>query len=62
MPDKSASKRVKTPVVAKSARANGAKRRAKKVHLSKLEAERLEKFKALILKYRGKATFAGFDG
>ena len=29
--------------------------------MSKLEAKRLESFKALMAKYRGKATFAGFD-
>jgi len=61
MPAKAASTRVPAKVAAKSVRANGAKPRAKTARMSKLEAKRLESFKALMAKYRGKATFAGFD-
>jgi hypothetical protein len=61
MPSKSASRRVEAPVAARSVRANGAKPRAKKARMSKLEAKRLESFEALMNKYRGKATLAGFD-
>jgi hypothetical protein len=61
MPAKAASARVTAKIASKSVRANGAKPRAKKTRMSKLEAKRLESFKALMTKYRGKATFAGFD-
>lgn len=61
MPAKAASARVTAKIAAKSVRTNGAKPRAKKARMSKLEAKRLESFKALMTKYRGKATFAGFD-
>jgi hypothetical protein len=58
---KAATTRAKAGVAAKSVRTTGAKPRAKKTRMSKLEAKRLESFKALMAKYRGKATFAGFD-
>jgi hypothetical protein len=61
MPVRSASRRVEAPVAARSARANGAKPRAEKVRMAKIEAKRLKSFKVLMKKYRGKATFAGFD-
>ena len=61
MPAKAASARATVKVAARSVRKAGAKPRAKKARMSKLEAKRLESFKALMAKYRGKATFAGFD-
>jgi hypothetical protein len=61
MPAKAASARVTAKVASKSVRANGAKPRAKKALMSKLEAKRLESFKALMAKYAGKLKFAGFD-
>jgi len=61
MPAKAASTRVTAKVASKSVRTTGAKAAARKVRLSKLEAKRLEQFKALMEKYGGKATFAGFD-
>jgi hypothetical protein len=62
MPTKAASTRVTAKVAGKSVRTAGAKPRAKTVRLSKLEAKRLESFKALMLKYGGKGSFAGYDG
>jgi hypothetical protein len=61
MPANAASTRVTAKVAAKSVRAATAKPAAKKVSMSKLEAKRLEGFKALMTKFRGKATFAGLD-
>jgi hypothetical protein len=61
MPAKTASNRITAKVSSKSVRGTGAKTGAKKAHLSKLEAKRLEQFKALMEKYLGKAMFAGFD-
>jgi hypothetical protein len=61
MPAKAASTRTTAKVAGKSVRAAGAKPRAKTVRLSKLEAERLESFKALMAKYAGKCSFAGLD-
>lgn len=61
MPAKAASARVTAKIAAKSVRAAGAKPRAKKARMSKLEAERLESFKALMAKYAGKCSFAGLD-
>jgi hypothetical protein len=61
MPVKSASTRVMAPAAAKAVRPNGAKPRVKKTRVPKLEAKKLESFKVLMEKYRGKATFAGFD-
>lgn len=61
MPSKTASTRVNSKVAAKSVRAASAKPRAKEPRMSKIEAERLEKFKALMLKYGGKLSFAGCD-
>ena len=61
MATKTASKSVKSGVAAKAVRAVSAKPRTKKPRLSKLEAERVESFKALMEKYAGKCSFAGFD-
>jgi hypothetical protein len=61
MPSKAASTRVDAKVASKSVRRRDANPRAKKPRISKIEAERLAHFKALMEKYRGKATFAGFD-
>jgi hypothetical protein len=61
MATKAASARVTAKVAAKSVRANGAKPRTKKARMSKLEAKRLEQFKALMKKYEGKLAFAGSD-
>jgi predicted nucleotidyltransferase len=61
VPAKSASTRVSAKTSAKSVRASVPEPRRKKVRMSKLEAERLESFKALMKKYGGKLTFAGFD-
>jgi hypothetical protein len=61
MPAKAASTHVTAKVAAKSVRPATTKPAAKKVRMSKLEAKRLESFKALMAKYRGKATFAGLD-
>ena len=61
MPAKRPSKSTKAEVSAKSVRANTAKPRKGKVRMSKLELERLESFKALMEKYRGKCSFAGYD-
>jgi hypothetical protein len=61
MPAKAASARVPAKVAAKSVRVTGGKPRAKKAQMSKLEAKRLESFKALVMKYGGKLQFAGYD-
>jgi len=61
MAAKTASKRVKSGVVAKAVRAVSTKPRTKKPRLSKLEAERLKSFKALMEKYAGTCSFAGSD-
>ncbi len=61
MPSKAASTRVNAKIAAKSLRRSDAKPRAKKPRISKIEADRLAHFKALMEKYRGKATFAGLD-
>ena len=61
MAAKVASTRVSDKLAAKSVRAGGAKPRAKKTPLSKLEARRLESFKTLMEKYGGKGSFSGFD-
>ena len=57
MPAKAASARVTAKVASKSVRANGAKPGAKKARMSKLEAKRLESFKALMAKYSRKVHF-----
>ena len=62
MSARSASEKVGAKVAAKAVRANGTKRRAKKIRMSRLESRRLEDFKALMLKYGGKGVFAGYDG
>jgi len=61
MPAKVASARVSANVVGKSASATGMKSGVKKARMSRLEAKRLESFKALIAKYAGKCSFAGSD-
>jgi hypothetical protein len=61
MPAKGASARVTAKVAAKSVRITGGKSGARKTRLPKLEAKRLESFKALMEKYGGKCSFAGFD-
>jgi hypothetical protein len=61
MPSKSASTRVTNKVAGKSVSAAPARPAANKARVSRLEAKRLESFKTLMAKYRGKATFAGFD-
>jgi hypothetical protein len=61
MPAKTASSRIAAKVSNKSVGATGAKTGAKKAYLSKLEAKRLEQFKALMKKYEGKLAFAGLD-
>ena len=61
MPPKVASACVPAKVAAKSVRVTGGKQRAKKAQVSKLEAKRLEDFKALMEKYGGKGSFAGLD-
>ena len=61
MPAKVVSACVPANVVGKSASANGTKSGVKKARMSKLEAKRLESFKALIAKYAGKCSFAGSD-
>lgn len=61
MPVKAASTRVTAKISGKSVHVAGSQPEAKKARLSKLEAKRLEQFKALMEKYRGKATFAGYD-
>ncbi len=62
MPAKTASARVTSKVAGKSFRAAGTKPRARKARVSRLEAKRLESFKALMKKYGGKCSFAGYDG
>jgi hypothetical protein len=54
-------KRGENKVAAKAAPSKGAKPRVKKARMSKLEAKRLENFKALMKKFGGKCTFAGSD-
>jgi len=61
MPAKAASARVTAKVAVESVRKAGAKPHAKKARMSKLEAKRLEQFKALIKKYEGKLAFTGSD-
>jgi len=61
MPPKVASACVPAKVATKSVRVTGGKQRAKKVHMSKLEAKGTESFKALMKKYGGKLQFAGYD-
>jgi hypothetical protein len=61
MPSKTASTRVNVSVAAKSVRKGGAKPRVKKPRMTKIEAERLAQFKALMLRTGGKGQFAGFD-
>jgi hypothetical protein len=61
LPVKAASTRMTANVSGKSVRAAGVRPEARNARLSKLEAKRLEQFKALMEKYRGKATFAGYD-
>jgi hypothetical protein len=61
MPAKSASTRVKAKVARKAVSAPKAEPPAKKVRMSRLEAGRLAKFKALMKKYEGKLAFAGSD-
>jgi hypothetical protein len=61
MPAKAASARVTANVAGKSVSATGAEPRLKKARMSKLEAKRLESFKALMKKFGGKGSFAGCD-
>lgn len=61
MAEKSGSARVKAKVANKSALAALPKPRVKKARMSKLEAERLVKFKALMAKCAEKLSFAVFD-
>ena len=61
MPAKAASARVTAKVAGKSVPATGAKPRAKTARMSKLEARRLDRFKALMKKYEGKLAFVGSD-
>lgn len=61
MPAKSASTRVNAKMAAKAVRTTSAKRRVKKPRMTKVEAERLEHFKALMKKFGGKGSFAGLD-
>jgi hypothetical protein len=61
VPAKSASTRVSAKTSAKSVRASVPEPRRKKVRMSKLEANRLAHFKALMKKFGGKGSFAGFD-
>jgi hypothetical protein len=61
VPAKSASTRVNAKTAAKSVRAASAKLRAKKPRMTKIEAERLEHFKALMKRFGGKGSFAGLD-
>jgi hypothetical protein len=62
MPAKTASARVTSKVAGKFVRAAGTKPCARKARVSRLEAKRLESFKALMKKYGGKCSFAGYDG
>jgi hypothetical protein len=62
VPSKAASSRTNAKAASKSAIATGAKPPAKATRHSKLEGERLEKFNALIAKYAGRCSFAGYDG
>ncbi|HUH63934.1 MAG TPA: hypothetical protein VLZ50_13095 [Terracidiphilus sp.] len=61
MPSKAASTRADAKVAAKAVRRNGARPRVKKPRMTKIEAERLAHFKALMLRTGGKCQFAGFD-
>jgi hypothetical protein len=62
MPARTTSTRANPKVAAKPNHRNGAKPRAKKPRMTKVEAERLAHFKALMLKTGGRGKFAGLDG
>jgi len=61
MAGKRASTTLNSKVTAKEIHAVSGKPRTRKARLSKVEAERLASFKALMEKNAGKCTFAGFD-
>jgi hypothetical protein len=61
MPAKSTSSRNTAKSAPKPAHAAAAKPRANAVRMSKLEAKRLETFKALTKKFGGRCSFAAFD-
>jgi hypothetical protein len=61
LPAKSASTRVNAKTAAEALRAASAKQRVKKPRMRKVEAERLQHFKALMKKFGGKGSFAGLD-
>lgn len=60
MIEESGSDRAKAKVANKAVRAGVTRPRAKKARMSKLEAKRLEQFKAVMAKCAGKLSFAGF--
>ena len=61
MPAKSTSARATSKVAVTSVHAPAAKTRAKSPRMSKPEARGSQSFKALMKKYGGKCTFAGYD-
>ena len=61
MPAKATSTRVTSKIAGKSVGAADATPRAKAARMSRLEAKRLQSFKALMKKFGGKLSFAGFD-
>jgi Arc/MetJ family transcription regulator len=50
-----------TKLADEAARALGVKSRTEAVHIALREIVALKRFKALMKKYEGKATFAGYD-
>jgi len=53
--------RLDTKLADEAARALGVKSRTEAVHIALREIVALKRFKALMKKYEGKATFAGYD-
>jgi Arc/MetJ family transcription regulator len=53
--------RLDTKLADEAVRALGVKSRTEAVHLALKEIVGLKRFKALMKKYEGKATFAGYD-
>jgi len=53
--------RLDTKLADEAVRALGVKSRTEAVHLALREIVGLKRFKALMKKYEGKATFAGYD-
>ena len=53
--------RLDTKLADEAVRALGVKSRTEAVHLALREIVGLNRFKALMKKYEGKATFAGYD-